>query len=278
MPEITVNGVTLFYQDKGAGADTVVFSHSYLVDSTHFAPQIEALSDRYRCIAYDHRGHGRSQVTEAGYDVENLYADAVALIEALHCAPCHFVGLSVGGFIGMRIGIRRPALLKSLTLMDTSADPESRKGLRQYRLFMAVVRWFGLRPVIGKVMSLLFGEKFLRDPERQDEVKEWKRRIASLNKKAGMEFGKGIYARAGVYEELSTITVPTLVMAGENDTATPVAQAERIAKKIPGAKLFVVPGAGHLCTVEEPAAVNAAIEEFVAAHASAKSRIGWFKA
>jgi 3-oxoadipate enol-lactonase len=96
MSEITVNGVTLFYEEQGAGADTVVFSHSYLVDSTQFAPQIEALSDRYRCIAYDHRGHGRSQVTEGGYDMENLYADAVGLIEALHCAPCHFVGLSTG--------------------------------------------------------------------------------------------------------------------------------------------------------------------------------------
>jgi 3-oxoadipate enol-lactonase len=267
MSEVTVNGVTLFYEEQGAGADTVVFSHSYLVDSTQFARQIEALSDRYRCIAYNHRGHGRSQVTETGYDMENLYADAVALIEALHCAPCHFVGLSVGGFIGMRIGIRRPELLKSLILMDTSADPEPKESLKQYKLLMVIVRWFGLRPVIGKVMSLIFGEKFLRDPERQDEVKEWKRRITSLNKKAGMKFGKGIHARAGVYEQLSTITVPTLVMVGEKDMSTPVAHAERIAEKIPGAKLFIVPEAGHLCTIEEPAAVTAVIEEFLAAHA-----------
>jgi len=76
MSEITVNGVTLFYEEKGSGPETLVFSHSYLVDSTHFAPQIETLSDRYRCISYDHRGHGRSQVTEGGYDMENLYADA----------------------------------------------------------------------------------------------------------------------------------------------------------------------------------------------------------
>jgi pimeloyl-ACP methyl ester carboxylesterase len=94
MSKITVNGVTLFYKEKGSGPETLVFSHGYLVDSTHFAPQIEVLSDRYRCIAYDHRGHGRSQATEGGYDMENLYADAVALIEALNCAPCHFVGLS----------------------------------------------------------------------------------------------------------------------------------------------------------------------------------------
>jgi 3-oxoadipate enol-lactonase len=264
MPEVTVNGVTLYYEEMGTGADTVVFSHSYLVDSTHFARQIEAISDRYRCIAYDHRGHGRSQVTEGGYDMENLYNDGVAFIEALQCAPCHFVGLSTGGFIGMRIGIRRPELLKSLILMDTSADPEPEENVKRYKLLMVIVRWLGWWPAIGKVMSLFFTEKFLRDPTRQDEVKEWKRRITSGNKKAGIQFGRGIFARAGVYEELSTITVPTLVMVGEKDMATPVAKAQRIAEKIPGARLLVIPGAGHLCTVEEPAAVTSVIEEFLA--------------
>jgi len=96
MSKITVNGVTLHYEEKGSGLETIVFSHSYLLDNTHFAPQIEALGDRYRCIAYDHRGHGQSQAPKDGYDMENLYNDAVALIEALNCAPCHFVGLSTG--------------------------------------------------------------------------------------------------------------------------------------------------------------------------------------
>ena len=265
MPEVTVNGVTLFYEEMGAGADTVVFSHSYLVDSTHFAPQMQALSDRYRCIAYDHRGHGRSQVTQGGYDMENLYTDAVAFIEALQCPPCHFVGLSTGGFIGMRIGIRRPDLLKSLILMDTSADPEPEENVKQYKLLMVIVRWLSWWPAIGKVMPLFFTERFLRDPARQDEVKEWKRRITSGDKKAGIQFGKGIFSRAGVYDELSTISVPTLVVVGENDMATPVARAQRIAEKIPGAKLAIIPGAGHLCTVEEPAVVTGAIEEFLSA-------------
>jgi len=212
MSEVTVNGAALFYEEMGAGEDTVVFSHSYLVDSTHFAPQMKALSDRYRCIAFDHRGHGRSQVTEGGYDMENLYTDGVAFIEALQCAPCHFVWLSTGGFIGMRIGIRRPNLLKSLILMDTSADPEPAENVKLYKLLMVIVRWLGWWPAIGKVMPLFFTEKFLRDPERQDEVKQWKRHIMAGDKKAGIQFGKGIFSRAGVYDELSTISVPTLVV------------------------------------------------------------------
>ena len=263
MSEITVNGVRLFYEETGSGQETIVFSHSYLVDSSHFAPQIKALSDRYRCIAYDHRGHGRSQAPMDGYDMENLYNDAVALIEALHCAPCHFVGLSTGGFIGVRIAIRRPELLTSLILMDTTAEAEPEKNLKQYKLLISVVRWLGWRLVINKVMSLLFAEKFLHDPGRQDEVRHWKELITSGNKKALIQFGMGIFSRASVFEDLSTITVPTLVVVGEKDMARPLSEAQRTVEKIPGAKLVIISEAAHLCTIEEPGAVTEAIEEFL---------------
>ena len=84
-----------------AGSEVVVFSHSYLLDLSHFNPQIEALSDRHRCIAFDHRGHGASERPREGYDMETLYEDAVAFLEAMSCGPVHFVGLSTGGFIGL---------------------------------------------------------------------------------------------------------------------------------------------------------------------------------
>jgi len=263
MPELLVNGARLFYEEMGSGPETIVFSHSYLLDSHHFAPQMQALRDRYRCVAFDHRGHGRSEVTEAGYDMENLYSDAVTLIESLKCAPCHFVGLSTGGFIGMRIGIRRPELLKSLVLMDTSAEEEPEENLKQYKLLMFLVKWIGWWPVIGKVMPLFFGKKFLEDPSRANEVNEWKTRIKSSNKKAMVKFGLGIFGRASVFEELPKIQIPTLMIVGEEDMPTPIEKAKRIATKIPGAKLVVIPRAGHVCTVEEPAAVTAAMEEFL---------------
>lgn len=263
MPEVFVNGARLFYEEMGSGPETIVFSHGYLLDSHHFASQMQSLRDRYRCVAFDHRGHGRSEVTETGYDMENLYADAVALIEALKCSPCHFVGLSTGGFIGMRIGIRRPELLRSLILMDTSADSEPEENLKQYRLMMFIVRWIGSWLVIGKLMPLFFGKKFLSDLSRKNEVREWKARIMSSNRKAMVKFGQGIFGRAGVYEELPGIKVPTLVIVGEEDMPTPVNKAKRIAEKVSGAKLIVIPHAGHLCTVDEPAAVTAAMEQFL---------------
>ncbi len=263
MPKILSNGVQLHYEEMGSGPETIVFSHSYLADHSHFYPQMQALKDRYRCIAYDHRGHGQSEIPEDGYDMENLYKDAVDFIEALGCAPCHFVGLSTGGFIGVRMGIRRPDLIRSLVLMDTSADAEPEEKVRQYRQMLFAVRWIGYWPVIGRVMPIFFASKFLNDPARQEEVKKWKRRFMANDRKAITKFGHGIFGRTSCYEELGKIRTPTLVMVGAEDPAQPLARAERIANKIPGAVLRVIADAAHLCTVEEPEAVTSAIEEFI---------------
>jgi pimeloyl-ACP methyl ester carboxylesterase len=263
MPEVTVNGVRLHYEEMGAGSETIVFSHSYLVDHTHFHPQMKALGKKYRCIGFDHRGHGKSEVTEGGYDMENLYADAVAFIEKLGCAPCHFVGLSTGGFIGLRLGVRRPDLLKSLVLMDTSADAESGGKLLQYKLMMIAVRLFGTGVVAGQVMKKMFAKKFLKDPERKHEAAEWKRRMIAADRLGMIRFGRGIFARQSVYDLIDKLETPTLVVVGEQDVSTTPDKARRIAGRIPGAKLVLIPDAGHLCTIEEPDAVTAALEEFL---------------
>ena len=264
MPTVNSNGVQLYYVDTGKGLETIVFSHSYLVDHSHFNPQINVLKEHYRCIAFDHRGHGRSEKPASGYDMENLYQDAVGFIEALKCAPCHFVGLSTGGFIGLRIGVRRPDLVTSLILMDTSADAEPEGSTGRYKLMLFIFRWIGFWPVIKRALPLFFSPKFLNDPDRRREVAEWRQRLISNDSAAVSKFGHGIFSRDSIYDQIDKIQTPTLVIVGENDVATPVGRARRIAEKIPGAVLEVIPDAGHLCTVEEPAAVNSVIQKFLA--------------
>lgn len=263
MPIVESNGTKLYFIDTEKGPNTVVFSHSYLLDHTHFNPQIDALKDNYRCIAFDHRGHGRSQKPATGYGMENLYKDAIDLIENIDCAPCHFVGLSTGGFIGLRIGIRRPDLLKSLVLMDTSADAEPAESLKEYKLMLFIVRWLGFWPVIGRVLPIFFGPKFLNDPNRANEVASMRKQLANNDRKAVYNFGHGIFSRDSVYDQIEKIQTPTLMIVGENDAPTPVEKAKRIAQRIPGARLEIIPEAGHMSTVEEPAAVNSALEEFL---------------
>ncbi len=97
MPIIRVNSATLYYEEHGTGPEIIVFAHGLLWSCRMFDEQVAALKDRYRCITFDFRGQGQSEVTRDGYDMETLYEDAAALIEALHCAPrtCRNTGSSL---------------------------------------------------------------------------------------------------------------------------------------------------------------------------------------
>lgn len=229
-----------------------------------FSEQIAALKDRYRCITFDFRGQGQSEVTQSGYDIESLYADAVALIETLGCSPCHFVGLSMGGFVGLRLVIRRPDLLRSLILIESSSDPEPTENLGRYRMLNFVARWIGLRVVASRVMEIMFGQKFLTDPARATLRNEWKERLVANHRIGITRAVVGVITRAGVTEQLGLIRTPTLIIVGDQDVATTPAKAELMHARIPSSRLVVIPGAGHTSAVEEPIAVTAAMEKFLA--------------
>jgi 3-oxoadipate enol-lactonase len=265
MPRIKINGVDLYYETHGeAGGETIVFAHGLLWSGWLFARQVAALAGRYRCVTFDFRGHGRSAVTRNGYDMESLAEDAAALIEVLGCSPCHFLGLSMGGFIGMRLAIRRPELLRSLLLLNTSADPEPEENLGRYRLLALVNRCLGTRAVARPVMEILFAKKFLADPARAALRDECRRRMIANHRIGVARAVKGVITRRGVYDQLDRVAVPTLILAGGQDRATVPAKSERIHARIAGSTLRVISGAGHTSTIEEPAAVNQAIEEFLA--------------
>lgn len=267
MPTLRVNGATLGYTDEGAGPETVVFAHGLLWDGRMFDAQVAALRNRFRCITFDFRGQGRSEVTPGGYDMDTLSDDAAALIEALGAAPCHFVGLSMGGFVGMRLAARRPELIRSLVLMETSADAEPAENAPKYRAMGRIGRIFGrlgFRLISGRVMRIMFGRKFLDDPARAAERAEWRSRLMANHRIGITRALGGVIDRLPVYDELGKIACPTLVMVGDQDVATVPAKAERIHAAIAGSRMVTIPGAGHTASAEEPVFVNAALEDFFA--------------
>lgn len=264
MPTIRANGVELAFVERGAGEETVVFSHSYLVDHRHFEPQIEALAERYRVIAYDHRDHGASERVAGPYTMADLVADAAALIRAVEAAPCHFVGLSTGGFVGLRLALRQPELLRSLVAMDCSAESEALAKRVKYQAMFAVLRTLGFGPLIGTTMKLMFGPGLLDDPQRKTEADLWRERIRAHDPAALIRFGNAIFGRGTVLPELGAVDIPTLVVVGEHDRPQPPARSRKIAEAIPGALLEVIPRAGHLSTVDAPAEVTGALARFLA--------------
>ncbi len=267
MPHIHVNGATIHYEEHGTGPETIVFAHGLLWSGRMFDQQVDALKDQYRCITFDFRGQGQSEVTASGYDMDTLSEDAAALIEALRAAPCHFVGLSMGGFVGMRLAIRRPELIRSLILLETSADPEPRENVGRYRLLNFIARWFGLRLVADQVMPIMFGTTFLNDPNRAQERAMWRERMIANHRVGISRAVQGVIERQGVYDQIDRITAPTLIIVGDQDVATPPDKSRRIFERIPNAALIVIPGAGHTSTVEAPEAVTMVMRRFLAAQA-----------
>jgi pimeloyl-ACP methyl ester carboxylesterase len=263
MPTLDLNGARIYYEDSGGSRAPVVFAHGLLWSCRMFDAQVAALKDRFRCVAFDFRGQGQSEVADSGYDLETLSSDTIALIEKLGLAPVHFVGLSMGGMIGMRVAARRPKLVRSLVLLETSADPEPEENLPKYRRMNLVARWLGFSLVADQVTPIMFGRKFLEDPARAVERLRWRDRMIAGNRKGITRAVKGVINRQPVIDELGKIRAPTLIMVGDQDVATVPAKAERIHQRIAGSKLVSIPGAGHTSTVEEPAFVNAQLSAFL---------------
>jgi pimeloyl-ACP methyl ester carboxylesterase len=264
MPYLTINGVSFYYEDTGGPGPAIVFSHGLLMSTRMFAAQMTAFRDRYRCIAYDHRGQGQSSDPGGrSHDMETCFRDAVAVIEGLDARPCHFVGLSMGGFVGMRLAARRPDLLYSLTLLETSAEPEAAENVPKYKRLGFVVSLFGARLVVDKVMPILFGRTFMADPATADTRAAWRKEIGS-RPRGIVRAVRGVIERRGVMNEIESVRLPTLVVVGDEDVATPPPKARRIHEHIPGSRLVRIPAAGHSSSIEQPAAITQVLSDFLA--------------
>ncbi|MBI1208330.1 MAG: alpha/beta fold hydrolase [Azospirillum sp.] len=264
MPQISIGDTSLYYESQGpATREAIVFSPGLLWNTSLFASQVETLKAHYRCVSYDHRGQGRSAPSpQRAIDMEVVYRDAAALIEALGLAPVHFCGVSMGGFVGLRLAARRPDLIRSLILLDTTARPERPERVRQYRKLNLVSRWIGHWAVAGRVLPILFAASVLADPARREDRKRWRRMLVRSRRDLWRAVN-GVIERDGVEAEIGRIAAPTLVMVGDQDVATPPAEAEHIAAAIPGARLIRIPEAGHSAPVEQPALVTREIKRFL---------------
>jgi 3-oxoadipate enol-lactonase len=269
MPEFAHGGAVIHYTDTGVpigrpDAPTVFFGHGLLFSGWLFHPQIDALRADYRCVAIDWRGQGSSSAVDRGYDMDTLADDAIALIDSLEVAPVHYVGLSMGGMIGQRIAARRSELVRSLTLLDTSAGPEDPAKVSKYKLLGRIYRITGLGPLRSAVLPLMFGPKFLADQTNKPVLGEWQRQLKRSPRAGISRAVMGVASRQAVETEIGRITAPTLVMAGADDAAIPPAKAQRIADLIPGARFELIPDCGHSSTLEQADTVTAHLRDFLA--------------
>ncbi len=263
MPHIQLKNVKLFYLKEGEGKEIIMFSHGLLWSHKMFDSQIKHLSKQYIVIAYDHRGQGQSEVTQGPYDMEMLTLDALELIEKEIGQPVHFVGLSMGGFVGMRLAARYPEKIKSLILLETSANPEPVENLPKYKFLNGVVKWFGVIPTVASsVMKIMFSESWLTNPKNKSAYKLWSKELQS-NKRSITKSVEAVIYRKGVEEEIRNIKCPTMIIVGDEDVATKPEKAKFIQMSIPSADLHILPGAGHSSCIEKPEEVNRLISDWM---------------
>jgi pimeloyl-ACP methyl ester carboxylesterase len=263
MPKIHVNGVELFYKESGKGLETIVFSHGLLMDHTMFEPQRAAFEKQYRVIAYDHRAQGQSQDPGQGYDMDTLADDAAALITALNAAPCHFAGLSMGGFVGMRLAAHHPTLVRTLTLMNTTATKEKLPSRIKYGVLANLVKVVSPAPFTPIAVKELFGSTTRSSPSRRPMLEEWTARLMSRPRNIAQSLSAVMNRREFTAEELALISCPTLVITGEEDSAQPPRNSESMVSGIRRARMVRILGAGHSSSLETPDAVIAAMWELL---------------
>jgi 3-oxoadipate enol-lactonase len=170
----------------------------------------------------------------------------------------------MGGFIGQRIAARRPELISTLSLLDTSAGPEDADNIKKYKLMGAVYRLAGIAPLRKAVRPIMFSPPFLADPASKPVIKEWERQLGRSQRSGIRQAVLAVADRLPVESEIGRIEVPTLVIVGNDDAATPPHKSQRIVELIPGARLVTIPDCGHTSTLEQPDVVTELLRDFLA--------------
>jgi 3-oxoadipate enol-lactonase len=248
-----VDAAPIAWREAGTGP-AVVFLHGLGMTRTGFDPQLAALADRFRCVAWDMPGYGASPAPDGPLTFPALATAVDGLLDTLGVADAHLVGLSLGGMVALHAALEHPRRVRSLALLDSSPafglDGTQPDAWRRARL----------APLDEGVTPAAMAERVLRSimaPGVADDVVAAAAASMARIPPDGLRAAVECLPTHDVRARLGEIRVPALVVVGERDEETPPTYAQALADGIAGAELAVVPGAGHIANLEAPAAVNA---------------------
>jgi pimeloyl-ACP methyl ester carboxylesterase len=259
MPQTANGGARLCYEDVGSGP-VMLLSHSWFCDGRQW-PQVPVLVEAgYRVLNLDNRGHGRSGPHREPFTLWDMADDLVAVLDHAGVDQAILVGLSIGGFAAIRAALRYPDRVRALVLADTGAAAQGIVNRAKITVLGPVLRTPGRRLVVPLVVNALFGRTARRD--QPDLVTTWRDRFLAQDPQSMLAAARAFVGREDVTGRLGEITLPTLVIVGEQDVDPGVAAAVSIAAHIPGAELVALPDTGHLSALEQPDAFGAALLHF----------------
>jgi len=262
MPHINRDGVQVYYESFGEGDPAIVFLHPWSTNRYIWAGQLPIFASKHRCILVDHRGHGQSDKPEAGYGLDEMAADVVAVLDDAGIDRAVLVGNSIGGMTAMQVSLDAPnrvignLILSSGTNIGADTPPEVAEAMQQ--------DWKG---VFSALLDSAVSAKSKADrPEIQAFMEGCFRTETNFTEGvfwASMADPGGVF-NWNISDRLKDITQPTMIIAGEEDGATTPAQNQFLADNIPNAEIKMYKDVGHFCQLEKPSSFNADLVAFLA--------------
>lgn len=252
-----VGGLNLAYEDTGGDGFAVLFAHGFLMDRTMFRHQAAALQGAYRCIAWDTRGFGDTGLVTEPFTYWDSADDAIGLLDHLGIDRAVIVGMSQGGFLGLRAALRHPERVAGLVLVDSQAGAEDEGHVAAYQ--QLVDGWAGdgdVDEIAATVASIILGEPSLHD--------EWIAKWKAMPREQIRIPGHALLTRESIEDRLGEVTCPVLGVHGEEDGAIPPDRARAQYAALPDLRGFVtVPGAAHAANLTHPDDVNPPLRAFL---------------
>jgi 3-oxoadipate enol-lactonase len=253
--KIKINGWSMNYVERGApGATPVVFIHGFPFSLDMWEPQMRALPNQFRAIAYDVRGHGRSDVGDGQYSIEFFVDDLIGLMDHLVIEKTTVCGLSMGGYIALRAIERHPERFDGLVLCDTKSGADSDEAKIRRATTLKSLKLNGVGQFADNFVKTVFAEStFTAHPEIVESVR------AIIKSTSPIGIGGTLLALAGRTDTtaaLTNIAVPTLILCGEHDLLTPPKDSESMQRQITGSAFHIIPAAAHMSNLENSGVFN----------------------
>ncbi len=247
--KITANGIDIAYDDHGdKDAPVILACHSLATNRAVWDAFVHELSDQYRIITPDARGHGQSDAPKGAYDFTALMNDVTGLMDALEISQVHYVGLSMGGFIGQHLGIHAPERIKTLTLSSTASQtPKAGQEALDGRIAQAEAG--GMESLVDGTIDRWFTDDF---QESHPQIIEPVEKMVMASPVAGFVGWCHAIKTLNLTRQLHKITSPTLLTVGDQDPGTPVAASQAIFNQLPEAEMVIFPESSHQHPLQYP--------------------------
>ncbi|GAK84663.1 beta-ketoadipate enol-lactone hydrolase [Vibrio ponticus] len=265
MKQFIIDDRQMAYLDVGQGP-VLLFGHSYLWDSKMWAPQVERLSQSYRCIVPDLWAHGESDFAPSSTRSLQDYAKQIlALLDHLEIDECLMIGLSVGGMWGTELVTLAPNRVKGLVLMDTFVGLEPEVAHKKYFGMLSTIDNQQAVPqaIAEAVVPLFFANN--AEQNSPELVASFRQHLLAIQGKQASEIariGRMVFGRRDQFEDIEKFALPTLIAVGQEDKPRPVLESYLMQDCIDGAELVQIPNAGHISNLEQPEFVSDMLERF----------------